>query len=393
MKLSSRSGRIQESATLKVARKALELKAQGVEVADFGAGEPDFDSPSCAVAAAVEGLRTGFTKYTAAAGTPELRQALADRFRNDFGAPWSASQVVVTVGAKTALFNLCLELVETGDEVILPSPTWVSFAEQIRFVGAHPVLVPTLASEGFRVRAEPILGALTPSTRAVLLNSPSNPTGGIIEAEDQEKIVKACAEKGIAVISDETYEFFVYDGVQHASAARLTQRYPDTVILVGSFSKTYAMTGWRLGYAIGPANLMKAMIALQSHSTSNPTSFAMLGALAALQGAAADVQEMIKEYHVRRDLVTSRLAAMPGVSCVAPQGSFYIFPNVSAHYRDGLTGSIAFSEYLLERAQVAVVPGLDFGDDDHIRISFACSRETLNVGLDRLEQALLDLGS
>ena len=388
MKFSARSGRIQESATLKVARRALELKAQGVELADFGAGEPDFDSPQCAIAAAVSGLENGFTKYTAAAGIPRLRKALANRYTNDFGAPWSAAEVVVTVGAKTALFNLCLALLEGGDEVVLPTPSWVSFAEQIRFVGAQPVAVPTKATDGFRIRAEPIIAALTSSTRAVLLNSPSNPTGGIIEAKDQEEIVKACAARGIWVISDETYEYFVYDGVKHSSAARLAERYPDTVILVGSFSKTYAMTGWRVGYALGPPSVMKALIALQSHSTSNPTSFAMLGALAALEGAGEEVKSMIKEYHVRRDLATSRLAAMEGVSCVAPQGAFYIFPNVAAHYRQGLQGSVAFSEFLLEQARVAVVPGLDFGDDDHIRISFACSQDTLKSGLDRIEQTL-----
>lgn len=385
MKFSARSGRIQESATLKVARRALEMKAQGIDLADFGAGEPDFESPRCAIAAAISGLENGFTRYTAAAGIPPLRQALAARYRSEFHAPWTAAEVVVTVGAKTALFNLCLTLLEAGDEVVLPSPSWVSFAEQIRFVGARPVPVVTKASEGFRIRAEPVLAALTPSTRAVLLNSPSNPTGGMIDARDQEEIVKVCAERGIWVISDETYEYFVYDGVEHASAARLAERFPDTVILVGSFSKTYAMTGWRVGYAIGPPRVMKALIALQSHSTSNPTSFSMLGALAALEGAGSEVQQMIEEYHVRRDLVTARLAAMKGVTCVAPQGAFYVFPNVAAHYREGLQGSVAFSEYLLERARVAVVPGLDFGDDDHIRISFACSQETLNQGLDRIE--------
>ncbi len=388
MRLSSRALGIGESATLRVARRAGELRAQGVEVADFGAGEPDFPSPAVAVEAAQRSLADGFTKYTAAAGIPELRAAIAERFRERHGTPWAAGDVVVTAGAKSALFDLALALFEPGQEVILPAPFWVSFPEQIRFAGAEPVMVETHAADGFRVHAEAVIEAMTPATRAVVLNSPCNPTGGVIGAEDLERIAAACAERGVVLIADETYERFVYDGRRFASAAALAAQYPETVVVVGSFSKTYSMTGWRIGFAIGPAPLIQAVVAIQSHSVSNPTSFAMVGALAALREAEGEVEAMIAEYQVRRDLVMERLSRVPGVECVPPGGAFYAFPGVAACYRDGRCGSLALAEYLLESARVAVVPGIAFGSDDHVRISFACSRETLARGLDRMAAAL-----
>ena len=387
MRLASRMGRIGESATLRVSRKAGELKRQGVEVADFSAGEPDFGTPEVAVDAAIASLRAGFTRYTAAAGIPELREALAARYAG-LGAPWQAGSVVVTVGAKAGLLELAMALFESGTEVILPTPYWVTFPEQVRLLGSDPVAVETSVEDGFRIHAEPILAAITDRTRAVILNSPCNPTGGILEAGDLERIVEACAEREIVVIADETYERFIYDGREHASAAALAARYPETIVLVGSFSKTYAMTGWRLGYLLGPAPVVGAVSKLQSHATSNVTSFAMPGALAALEQAEPDVRRMLDEYAVRRQLVADRLEAIPGVSCPPPSGAFYAFPRVSDCYAPGRQGSIEMAEYLLDEARVAVVPGLAFGNDDHIRISFACSREQLELGLDRLETAL-----
>jgi aspartate aminotransferase len=254
--------------------------------------------------------------------------------------------------------------------------------------GAEPVLVPTQAVDGFRIHAAAVVEALTERTRAVLLNSPCNPTGGLLEAEDLEQIVCECARRGVLVIADETYERFVYDGRRHSSAAALTARYPETVVVVGSFSKTYAMTGWRIGFGLGPAELIRACIAVQSHSVSNPTSFAMVGALAALEGAEAEVAAMIDEYAARRRLLMERLEAIPDLVCLPPGGAFYAFPQVSAFYRPGRQGSVELSSYLLEEARVAVVPGLAFGADDYIRISFACSRSTLEAGLDRLATAL-----
>ncbi len=379
--------RIGESATLRVARKAGELRRQGVEVADLSAGEPDFATPSAGVEAAIEGLRSGFTRYTNSSGILELREALAERYAAQ-GGPWDAASVIVSVGGKAALMELAWTLFEEGQEVILPTPYWVTFPEQIRLVGAQPVEVAQSVNDGFRIHADPIIDAITDRTRAVILNSPCNPTGGVIEQDDLERIVVACAERDVLLIADETYERFIYDGREHASAAAIAARYPETVVLVGSFSKTYAMTGWRVGYLLGPAELIKAVANVQSHATSNTTSFAMLGALAAIREAEPDVRDMLAEYAVRRELIGARLEEMPGVTCLPPAGAFYAFPRVAEHYREGRQGSIEMAEYLLDEARVAVVPGLAFGADDHIRLSFACSREELESGLERMAAAL-----
>jgi aspartate aminotransferase len=383
-----RMSRISESATLRVSRQAAALRAQGVSVVDFGAGEPDFDSPAVAVEAARDALARGFTRYTPGSGTPELREAVALSCRARYGAPWSAAQSVITVGGKAALFELALALYEAGQEVIIPSPCWVSFPDQVRFAGAEPVTVPTSGKDGFRIHAGPILDAITDRTRAILLNSPSNPTGGIVHAEDLREIVRTAAERGILVVSDETYERLVYDGIPHASAASLAAEFPETVVLVGSFSKSYAMTGWRIGYALGPMDVIRAVEQIQSHATSNPTSFAMVGALAALEGAEAEVLTMIAAYQARRDFLIPCLNELPGVECRPPSGAFYAFPNVAACYRPGRQGSVEFTEFLLAEARVAVVPGAAFGSDEHIRISFACSRATLEEGLRRMAAVL-----
>ncbi|HZF09283.1 MAG TPA: pyridoxal phosphate-dependent aminotransferase [Thermoanaerobaculia bacterium] len=388
MHLSSRMSRIGESATLRVTRKAAELRARGVSVVDFGAGEPDFNSPGVAVEAAREALAKGFTRYTPGSGTPELRQALAESCRRRYGAPWTAAQSVITVGGKAALFELAMALFEDGQEVVLPEPCWVSFPEQIRFAGARPVFVPTTGRDGFRIHAGPLVDAITDRTRAILLNSPSNPTGGIIGEEDLRQVVEAAAARGILVISDETYERFLYDGVPHASAARLAAEFPETVVLVGSFSKTYAMTGWRIGYTLGPAPVIRAVEQIQSHATSNPTSFAMVGALAALEAAEPEVEVMIAAYQERRDFLIPRLNEIPGFECEPPAGAFYAFPRVAGCFGPGRQGSIELTELLLTEAAVAVVPGEAFGSDEHIRISFACSKATLAEGLERMASVL-----
>ena len=387
VQLSARASRIGESATLRITRRVAELKARGVAVVDLGAGEPDFPSPEVAVEAARKALADGFTRYTPGSGLPELRTALAESCRERYGAPWKAAQSIVTVGGKAALFEIALALFEEGQEVIVPSPCWVSFPEQIRFAGAEPVLVPTKGEDGFRIHAGPILEAVTGRTRAILLNSPCNPTGGTVSASDLREIVAEADRRGILVISDETYERFVYDG-GHASAASLAAEFPETVVLVGSFSKTYAMTGWRIGYLLGPDEVVRAVEAIQSHATSNATSFAMVGALAALRHAEPAVQEMVAEYRARREMLIAKLNGIPGFEFQPPHGAFYAFPRVAGAYRSGLRDSIALSELLLERAAVAVVPGAAFGSDDHIRISFACSRATLAEGLERIAAAL-----
>ena len=387
MRLSQRALGIGESATLAVSRRAAALRAEGVELADMSAGEPDFPTPSLVVDECVRALRAGMTRYAPAAGIPDLRRQLAEDYRRHYGAPWRHQQVFIGVGAKSPLFGLALALLDPGDEMILPSPYWVSFPEQIRFAGGVPVSVPTAAKDGFRIRAEPIIAAMGPATRAVLINSPCNPTGGIIMPDELETLAAACAERQIVLVSDETYEHLVFDG-EHASVAALATRFPDTVVAVSSFSKTYAMTGWRVGYALGPTDLIESLISIQSHSTSGPATFAMVGALSALTGAADEAAAMRDEYRQRRDLVLELLRGIPGVECVPPAGSFYVFPRVDAHYREGRQGSVAFAEYLLEEARVAVVPGVAFSDDRHVRISFACSRETLRDGLARMADAL-----
>ncbi len=388
MALASRLSRVQESATLEVSRRAAALRARGVAVIDLGVGEPDFDSPPAVVAAAERALEQGFTRYTNAAGTPELRRGLAERYQKRHGAPWGADQVVVTVGAKAALFEVALALFERGDEVLLPTPAWVSFAPQVELAGAATVAVPMRADDGFAIHADPLVAAMTPRTRAVIVNSPCNPTGGMMSGIDLERLVDAAAERGVLVIADETYDQFVYDGARHASAAALAGRFPDTVVLVGSFSKTWAMTGWRLGWVFGPPEVIDGVQRVQGHATSNPTSFAMAGALAALAEPDSEMARRLAEYQLRRDLIASRLAAMPGVRCAPPAGAFYAFPDVSGCFDDELSGSLAIARYLLDEAHVAVVPGEAFGADAHVRVSFASSRETLAEGLDRMAEAL-----
>ncbi|HEX9944426.1 MAG TPA: pyridoxal phosphate-dependent aminotransferase [Thermoanaerobaculia bacterium] len=387
MKLSHRAASIEESATLRVTRRAAELRARGVSVVDLGAGEPDFPSPEVAVEAARRALAEGFTRYTPGSGLPELRAALAESCRSRYGAPWQTPQSVITVGGKAALFQLALALFEEGQEVVLPSPCWVSFPEQIRFAGARPVTVPTCGEDGFRIHAGPLLDAVTDRTRAILLNSPCNPTGGVVGAEDLREIVSFAAGRGLLVISDETYERFVYSG-EHASAAALAAEFPDTVVLVGSFSKTYAMTGWRIGYLLGPVEVVRAVENIQSHATSNPTSFAMVGALAALRCAEPAVEEMLAEYRARREMLVPLFKGVPGFRCRPPDGAFYAFPEVSACFGPGREDSVALAEFLLEEAGVAVVPGAAFGADRHLRISFACSRANLTEGLERIAAAL-----
>jgi aspartate aminotransferase len=388
VKLSHRANSIGESATLRVTRRAAELRARGVSVVDLGAGEPDFPSPPVAVEAARRALTDGFTRYTPGSGLPALREALAESYRQRYGAPWTAADSVVTVGGKMALFQIALALYEEGQEVVLPSPCWVSFPEQIQFAGARPVTVPTCVEDGFRIHAGPILEAVTDRTRAILLNSPCNPTGGIVEAGDLREIVAFAAERGILVISDETYERFVYGDAPHASAAALAAEFPETVVVVGSFSKTYAMTGWRIGHLLGPAPVVRAVEAIQSHSTSNPTSFAMLGALEALRHAEPEVEVMVAEYRARREMLVPLLNGIPGFRCRPPDGAFYAFPEVSACFRPGRADSMAMADYLLEEGGVAVVPGAAFGAEGHIRLSFACSRTTLTEGLERIAAAL-----
>jgi aspartate aminotransferase len=388
VKLSLRASSIGESATLRVSRLASELKARGVSIVDFGAGEPDFPSPAVAVEAACVALTEGFTKYTPASGIPELRAEVAEHYRRRYGSPWTGAQSVITVGGKAALFELALAVFEDGQEVVIPSPCWVSLPEQVRFAGARPVEVPTSLDDGFRIHAGPLLDVVGERTRAILLNAPCNPTGGVVSPEDLREIVTFAAARGLLVISDETYARFVYGGQPHASVAALATEFPETVVLVGSFSKTYSMTGWRIGYLLGPPTIVRAVEIIQSHATSNPTSFAMVGALKALRCAESEVEAMIAEYQARREMLIPRLNELLGFRCRPPDGAFYAFPHVAACYGPGRQGSVELAEFLLEEARVIVVPGAAFGADEHIRISFACSRAELAEGLQRMAAVL-----
>ncbi len=388
MHLAGRVRRVAESATLKLSRRALELKARGIDVVDLVAGDPDFPSPPAAVEAARAALASGFTRYTDDRGIRPLRAALAARYAARYAAPWTAEQTLITVGAKGALFELALALFEAGDEVVTHTPAWVSIPQQVRLAGATVVEVPARAEDGFAVDPEAILAAVGPRTRAVILNSPCNPTGNVIEAGALAEIVERAAAEGVLVISDETYERFVYDGRRHASVAALAARHPETVVLVGSFSKSYAMTGWRLGFLLADRRIVDAVACVQGHATSNATSFAMSGALAALDDDAEEIAARVAEYQARRDLVVGRLGALPKVRCRPPAGAFYAFPDVSGWFGRAIPDADAFAERLLEEARVAVVSGSGFGAPANVRISLTRSREELDRGITRLGEFL-----
>ncbi|MCY3969643.1 MAG: pyridoxal phosphate-dependent aminotransferase [Acidobacteria bacterium] len=376
-----------ESATMAVSRRVAELRREGVEVFDLGAGEPDFPSPETAVRAARRALDEGRTKYTVLEGTPELRAGLAVRYGKE-GAPWSAANVLVTVGAKAALYELAQAFLSSGDEVVVPTPAWVSIPAQVRLAGATAVTVPMAAADGFAIRAQPLIDAMSERTRAVVINSPCNPTGAVAGVLDLERVARACAERGALLISDETYERFIYDGQRHASVASLAARYPETVVLVGSFSKTYAMTGWRLGYLLGAPSVIAAAAAVQSHVTSNATSFAMAGAEAVLEQEPPEAAALVAACARRRALVLAALDRIPGVVCPPPAGAFYAFPDVSAWFDDRCPDSAAFCRRLLDEAGVATTPGSAFGCEGHIRLSYACSDRMLTTGLERMAELL-----
>lgn len=370
-----------------VSRRVAELRSQGIEVLDLGAGEPDFPSPEAAVKAAQRALDEGRTKYTVLEGTNELRTLLAERYGAP-GARWSAANVLVTVGAKAALYQLSRAFLRPGDEAVVPTPAWVSIPAQVRLAGAAAVTVPMAPEDGFAIRAQPLIEAMSQRTRAVIVNTPCNPTGAVASTLDLERLASACAERGALLISDETYERFVYDGRRHASVAALAARYPDTVVLVGSFSKSYAMTGWRVGYLLGSAEVVAAAAAVQSHVTSNATSFAMAGAEAVLGVEPPESAALVAACARRRDLVLSELERVPGVVCPPPAGAFYAFPDVRACLDESCPDSVSLCGRLLDEARVAATPGSAFGCEGHLRLSFACSDEVLASGLEGLVRVL-----
>lgn len=382
MELASRLSHITPSLTLSVDSKAKSLIAQGVDVCSFAAGEPDFDTPDHIKEAAVEALKNNFTKYTASSGMLELRQAIADKLRNDNQLEYQASEIIVSNGAKQACFNAIMACVGEGDEVIIPAPYWVSYPEMVRLAGAEPIIVPTMEANNWKMTAEEFSNAMSPRTKMVIINTPGNPTGSVYTKEELRALVEVAADEEILILSDEIYEHLVYDDIKHVSVATITPEARDLTITVNGFSKAYSMTGWRLGYVAAPnKEIAKAIDALQSHSTSGPCSFAQQGALAALTASQQCVADMREEFNIRREYMFNRLSSMNNITVVKPYGAFYILANVS---KLGMS-SMNFADRLLSKANVAVVPGIAFGDDKTIRLSYAAGMDIIKEGLDRFE--------
>ena len=381
MEISERAAQLTPSLTLSIDSKAKAMKAEGIDVCGFGAGEPDFDTPEHIKRAAIEALEAGFTKYTPNAGIPELRQAIADKLAADNGLNYRAGQIVVSNGAKHACYNAILATCQPGDEVIIPAPYWVSYPDMVRLVGAEPVIVPTSERNAWKMRPEDFENAMTPRTKMLIMNSPGNPTGSVYTREELEAIVSVAAEEDIYVLSDEIYEKLVYDDVKHVSIASLSKEAYDLTITINGFSKSYAMTGWRLGYLAAPDEVTRAVDSIQSHTSSNPSSFSQYGALAALKGDQQPLADMSEEFDMRRNYMFDRLSKISNVTAVKPQGAFYILVNIS---QLGLT-SQNFADRLLSKANVAVVPGAAFGDDRTVRFSYATSLDVIKKGLDRFQ--------
>ncbi len=379
--LAQRATTLTPSLTLAIDAKAKKLKAEGVDVCGFGAGEPDFDTPQYIKDAAAQALAAGFTKYTPSSGIPELRAAIAEKLKNENGLEYKPSQVIVNCGAKHSCYNVILATCQAGDEVIIPAPYWLSYPEMVKLADASPVIVETTEASGFKITPEQFRDAMTPATKLIILNSPGNPTGTVYSREELQALTEVALEEDILMLSDEIYEKITYDGVQAVSLASLGKQVYDLTITVNGFSKAYAMTGWRLGYVAAPDPIAAAIDSIQSHSTSNPTSFAQKGAVAGLKGDQSFIGEMVKAFTERRAYMYDRLTKIPGVTCVKPMGAFYMLPNISSF---GLK-STDFASKLLDAQKVAVVPGIAFGSDAHVRLSYACSMENIQKGLDRIE--------
>ena len=384
---------LQDSGTIQVITRVKQMAQKGIKVLGFGMGEPDFDTPPHIKQAAIRAIEEGFTKYTPTAGTPELREAICEKLWRDNHLKYSPLQIIVSAGAKQAIQNIILALCEKGQEVIIPSPYWVSYPEQVRLAGATPVLVPTHDVTGFKLTPDELDKAITPRSRLLILNSPCNPTGAVYTETEFRELVDLAVRKGLFIISDEVYEKITYYGMRHHSPAALAEEYYPKVITVNGFSKSYAMTGWRLGYAAGLEIIIRGAIKVQDHTTSCPNSVAQMAGLEALRGNQGSIDQMLKEYDSRRLYIVDRLSRIPGITCQLPGGAFYVFPRVSGLYSRKIAGkevknSFELVDLLIEEAGVAFVPGACFGDDNHVRISFATDMATIEEGMDRLEKFL-----
>ena len=381
-KISHRAASLSPSLTLAIDSKAKQMKAEGQDVVGFGAGEPDFDTPQHIKDAAAKALAEGFTKYTPSSGIPELRQAIADKFKRENGLTYKPSQIIVSCGGKHSCYNVILATCEEGDEVIIPAPYWLSYPEMVKLAGATPVILQTTDKTEFKVTPDQLRAAITPRTRLFILNSPSNPTGSVYTPDETKALGDVCVEKGVLIMSDEIYEHLLYDGARVRSVASFSPAHYEHTIVVHGFAKAWSMTGWRLGFLAAPEPIAKAIDAIQSHSTSNPTSFAQKGAVAALTGPQDHLPRWLAEYSRRRTVAWQKLNRIPGITCVNAQGAFYLFPNISG---TGLK-STEFCARLLEEEKVAAVPGIAFGADDYLRISYATSLANIEKGLERLDR-------
>jgi len=385
MKLAARVGQVTPSITLAIAAKAKAMKAEGIEVCNFSAGEPDFDTPAHIKAAAKIALDQGKTKYGSAAGEPKLREAIARKLQTDNGLSYAAKDVIVTNGGKHSLFNMMLALIEPGDEVIIPAPYWLSYPEMVKLASGVPVIVQTDASTGYKITPAQLRQSVTPKTKLFILNSPSNPSGVVYTPAEIQALAEVVVEKDILVVSDEIYEKIIYDGAKHVSIGSLSTEIFERTIISSGFAKAYSMTGWRIGYLAGPSELIKATITIQGHSTSNVCTFAQYGAIAALESPQDCVEQMRQAFAERRQVMLHRLNAIPGLTCAPPDGAFYMFCNIS---KTGLT-SLEFCDELLESQQVATIPGIAFGADDHIRLSYATDMASIEKGMDKLDKFVL----
>ncbi len=391
--ISDKSKQVTPSSTLALTAKINAMVAGGLDVVKFGAGEPDFDTPDHIKSAAVEALNQGFTKYTPVAGITELREAIVDKFERDNGLSYEASQVIVSCGAKHTIYNILQAICNPGDEIIFAAPYWVSYIEMVKLADATPIVINTTPDQNFALTPDQIKSAVTEKTKAIIICSPSNPTGTTYSTESLQMIAELAVEHQFYLISDEIYEALLYDGAKHRSLASFGDAVKSLTFVVNGVSKAYSMTGWRIGYTAGPEDAIKAMSKIQSHSTSNPTSIAQKAALAAITGSQEPVVEMVKAFQKRRDLICQRLDDIDGVEYVRPQGAFYIFPDFSHHYGRTINGhsinsSQELAAYFLDEAKVGAVPGDGFGADNHMRFSFATSEIEINRGLDRIQKAL-----
>jgi len=391
MRLSKRAGQISPSATLSITAQAKKMKAEGIDVVDFGAGEPDFDTPVHIKEATKQALDQGFTKYTPTSGIKELKEAICQKFKRDNLLEYSSEEILVSCGAKHSLFNAIMVLCDEGDEVILPSPFWLSYPEMIKFAGSKPVILKTTKASDFKIEPKALSKAITPKTKLLILNSPSNPTGSVYTREQLQAIAKILIKANIFCISDEIYEKIIYDDQEHVSIASLGEQIKKLVIVINGVSKSYSMTGFRIGYAAAEREIIQAMGNLQDHSTSNPTSIAQVAAVAALSGPQEQTTNMLKEFKQRRDYIVERLNRINNISCLKPQGAFYVFVDVSkilgkTYNGRMLVDSVLLSEMLLSYAKVAVVPGKVFGADEYLRFSYATSIQNITKGLNRIEE-------